>query len=408
MYTNCAVGGTYIYIKERWIKTHINYGNIWDATKGYRGEGPEEGTPRGKKNGRAQDRGDNRWMHTLQPWEEATIDKETTELWHKGDDLWYTESPEVTWDTLETTAVTLNIAGWGREQDRIPLWNFLHNSKTSVVAIIDHKNTLTGINNIEYEMSKHWVKLKEKPKFSHAAAANRHIGGITLAIHPCLGRYAQPTNLTEDPRGWGRWTGIALKGKNKTLYIIATYGPTPNENEDAKESMWQKQIKAMQKIPIYDKEKDPKHQYIADLQKILEKINCKENTSILILGDMNIDPRQDTEPATKWKNMTESTDLTHTTLNRWPSLTSKLNTWNNKLLDHIYISRNSAAHVTAAGIETGKITYKSDHNMVGTRIKFSKILGRTKNSNERYQPPKRILKYADKEKVELYKKYIKK
>ena len=84
-------------------------------------------------------------MHTLQPWEEATIDKETTELWHKGDDLWYTESPEVTWDTLETTAVTLNIAGWGREQDRTPLWNFLHNSETSVVAIIDHKNTLTEI-----------------------------------------------------------------------------------------------------------------------------------------------------------------------------------------------------------------------------------------------------------------------
>ena len=106
--------------------------------------------------------------------------------------------------------------------------------------------------------------------------------------------------------------------------------------------------------------------------------------------------------------MTEDVDLTHTTLNRWPSLTPKLNTWNNKLLDHIYISRNSAAHVTAAGIETGRITYKSDHNMVGTRIKFSKILGRTKNSNERYQPPKRILKYVDKEKVELYKKYIKK
>ena len=59
---------------------------------------------------------------------------------------------------METTAVTLNIAGWGREQDRTPLWNFLHNSKTSVVAIIDHKNTLTGINNIEYEMSKNWVK----------------------------------------------------------------------------------------------------------------------------------------------------------------------------------------------------------------------------------------------------------
>ena len=59
--------------------------------------------------------------------------------------------------------------------------------------------------------------------------------------------------------------------------------------------------------------------------------------------------------------------------------------------------------MTASGIETGKIAYKSDHNMVGTRIKFSKILGRTKNSNERYQPPKRMLKHVDKEKVEYTK-----
>ena len=80
--------------------------------------------------------------------------------------------------------------------------------------------------------------------------------------------------------------------------------------------MWQKQMKAMQIIPIYDKEIDPKYQYIADLQKIIEKINRKKNTSILLLGDMNIDPRQDTEPAKKWKNMTDNTDLTHTTLNR--------------------------------------------------------------------------------------------
>ena len=114
-------------------------------------------------------------------------------------------------------------------------------------------------------------------------------------------------------RTW-RIRGEALKGKDKTLYIIATYGPTPNENEEAKESMWQKQKKAMQKIPIYEKEIDPKYQYIADLQITIEKINRKKNTSILLLGDMNIDPRQDTEPAEKWKNMTDYTDLTHTTL----------------------------------------------------------------------------------------------
>ena len=69
------------------------------------------------------------------------------------------------------------------------------------IAIIDHKNTLSGINSIEYEMTKHWTKVKEKPSFAHAEAKNRHIGGITLAIHPSLGRYKQPTTLAEDPRG---------------------------------------------------------------------------------------------------------------------------------------------------------------------------------------------------------------
>ena len=49
-YTNYIARDTYIYIKESWTKTHINYGNVWDATKGYRGEGPEE--HRGKKNSR--------------------------------------------------------------------------------------------------------------------------------------------------------------------------------------------------------------------------------------------------------------------------------------------------------------------------------------------------------------------
>ena len=45
--------------------------------------------------------------------------------------------------------------------------------------------------------------------------------------------------------------------------------------------------------------------------------------------------------------------------------------------------------------------------MVGTRTKFSKILGRTKNSNERYQPPERILKYVDKEKWNCTKNTLK-
>ena len=190
------------------------------------------------------------------------------------------------------------------------------------------------------------------------------------------------------------------------MYIIATYGPTPNNDERAKESMWQKQQNAMKNIPIIDRQKDPREQYIEDLQQTISKINKLKNSGVLLLGDINIDPRQDTKHAQQWKATMNNTNMTNTVLNRWPGLTQKLHTWKTKLLDHIYISRNSTQYVTAAGIETGKTAYKSDHNMVGARIKFSKIIGRTKNSNERYIPPKRVLKYSNKDNVTLYQEAI--
>ena len=41
------------------------------------------------------------------------------------------------------------------------------------MPIIDHKKKLSGINSIEYEMTKHWTKRKEKTTFAHAEAKNR-------------------------------------------------------------------------------------------------------------------------------------------------------------------------------------------------------------------------------------------
>ena len=61
--------------------------------------------------------------------------------------------------------------------------------------------------------------------------------------------------------------------------------------------MWQKQQNAMKNIPIIDGQKDPREQYIEDLQQTISKINKLKNSCVLLLGDMNIDPRQDTKHA---------------------------------------------------------------------------------------------------------------
>ena len=47
-------------------------------------------------------------------------------------------------------------------------------------------------------------------------------------------------------------------------------------------------------------------------------------------------------------------------------------------IDHIYVFNKflQDGTITGAGINTGKVTYKSDHRMVGVRANFNTIVGR--------------------------------
>ncbi len=48
--------------------------------------------------------------------------------------------------------------------------------------------------------------------------------------------------------------------------MIATYGPTPNIDPNATDSMWQRQLKLMEKLPPLELMKDPREQCQFDLQ----------------------------------------------------------------------------------------------------------------------------------------------
>ena len=101
---------------------------------------------------------------------------------------------------------------------------------------------------------------------------NKHIGGISIALHPTIARYAKHDEKWYDPRGWGRWTTITIIGRKRKIAIIGTYGPTPNKDEEAVYAMWQRQLKAMQNIPNYERATDPREQYIKDIKNMITKL----------------------------------------------------------------------------------------------------------------------------------------
>jgi len=100
--------------------------------------------------------------------------------------------------------MSLNMQGWGLDVERATLWSMLARTKTMIIVLIDHrqKNTRT----IEFELKDHWtgVGVKKDIRFAHVKPGATRSGGITIAIHPILARYAeQHHGEYDDPRNWG-------------------------------------------------------------------------------------------------------------------------------------------------------------------------------------------------------------
>ena len=88
-------------------------------------------------------------------------------------------------------------------------------------------------------------------------------------------------------------------------------------------------------------------------------------------------------PETKlWNDTLDEEGLRNTMDSWWPNRKHQCYTWINgekqSWIDHIYVSNNflQDGTITGAGIDTGKITYKSDHRMVGIRVNFTTMVGK--------------------------------
>ena len=82
-----------------------------------------------------------------------------------------------------------------------------------------------------------------------------------------------------------------------------------------------------------------------------------------------------------------------------------LDKWRKKSwIDHIYVSNKflQDGTITGAGIDTGKITYKSDHRMVGVRVNFTTMVGRIEGMPKTQKTRHRTVKATIKKNKEAY------
>jgi len=390
----------------KWKNKIIFYSTVFDSTKGYPGEGPDTNR-RGKKQECTTDRGDKRWFNSLKTWggiptiHLRSVGQENTE----GHDLWYENKPSIKWTNLQSNIVSINMAGWGEQLDRKVIWANMAKTRTVAAVLVDHRRNSEQQGSMEYEIEETWLGERTgcKAAWTHTPG-NKHIGGISIALHPALARYAKHDDEWYDPRGWGRWTTITVIGRKRKIAIIGTYGPTPNKDEEAVYAMWQRQLRAMQNIPNHERATDPREQYINDMRKMITQLKDK-NFQIIMAGDMNININRDTKETRQWKDMAREAGLENTMQIWWPNISHKMITWGKKSwIDHIYMSNALIREggLCKAGIEKGHTFYKSDHNMVGAEINWTRILGRITSLTEIFRPRQRVVKASIAESKEHY------
>ena len=306
--------------------------------------------------------------------------------------------------------VSLNMQGWGAMIERRLLWNQLTYMKAMIVVLIDHRRTQTQLKGIEAEARINWIgeQTKWKARWQHVPTHNSKVGGISIGIHPIISRYVIKDTTGQDHRKWGRWTCTHIGGKNK-IAIIGTYGPTKNEGEKENASMWRTQERKMQTIPREERKRDPKEQYIADIQKAITELKHKEY-QVIILGDSNINEKDKGNKYTiEWKKQMQENKMHNIHKLFWPTIQHKIHTWElngtQTWIDQIYVSRETITQgaIEEAGIETGHTSYTSDHHMIGMTVNFNKIIGKLRRLPIQQQVRHRVVKAGNKEIKQIYK-----
>ena len=117
------------------------------------------------------------------------------------------------------------------------------------------------------------------------------------------------------------------------------------------------------------------------------------------MGDVNINPMKDNKYSANWREHIAGNGLINSMDMWWQNRRHLFKTHKDNWIDHIYMSSKlvQEGSLLGAGIETGHCFYKSDHNMIGTEVNFTKLIGRIQGQERLYHPRRRIVKAGIKE-----------
>ena len=192
-----------------------------------------------KGGGNNPTKGDRYWAPALNQW---TIDVGTkvTQSVQKMStigkaELAYGTAQHVDWDNIQGGIAQLNMRGWNSdggtgEIDRETLFAQLGKTRMLAVVLVDHHRTKALLPNMEREVETQWTGggtgRSGKITWAHAPARYTSVGGVSIGLHPVIGRYAQAKPVADK---WGRWVSQDIQGKEGVTTIIGTYGPTGSE-----------------------------------------------------------------------------------------------------------------------------------------------------------------------------------
>jgi len=268
---------------------------------------------------------------------------------------------------------------------------------------------------MEYEVEEKWTgggnKRCDRVRWAHAPAQSTHVGGISIGLHPIIGRYAQKKPVIDK---WSRWVSQEIQGKKSIVTIIGTYGPTGSSTVGG--SMWAIQTrKILEEWTSLSKTQqgktrrlNPRQQYIKDLTAYV-KAEKDRGHQIIMMGDMNIKWRGESPEERSWVQNMHEQDMVNALEKTIPEQVYTFKprqTWiDHALLSHSLIKKGV---LKDACVEVGGGFYSSDHCMTIIQIDATKLLNGISRMTEGYQERIRTLQCTDKQHVILYGKAIEK
>ena len=144
-------------------------------------------------NKKGQNKGDECWAKAAQAWNDC---RHVTKGMFVGDNLFYKKIKWRGWNNIKGCIQYINMGGWGEknELDLRAMFNQMAWTKTLIIVLIDHRREAHNTSQIEFLAQQAWTGggkgENEKAMWTHSPARNRHIGGISIGIHPIMARYA--------------------------------------------------------------------------------------------------------------------------------------------------------------------------------------------------------------------------